>query len=679
MKTLVLTLTLCTALSVPGFSQSMNRAQRQMDKYNFSRATELLLNASQKEKKKNAALPMLAECYRMQRDISNAKATYAKVVDLPEVKPESYYYYAQTLQATGDYSKAREMYSKFAEAAPADPRSKLFTAHCDSVLGPWSSLKPKFQVKGVDNINTAQSDFGPAIYQGDLIYASDYSSNPATGKEYGWTGRGFLDIKRSHPKSEGDFWGEMGQGSDFAGGINQEYHDGPASFTADGNTIFFTRSFYGKAKREGVFKTNLLKIYTAQKNDGNWSKPESFFLNSKDYSVGHPAISADGQTLYFVSDMPGGQGGTDIWMCKRQGSDWGQPVNLGPTINTAVNEMFPTIKGDNLYFSSEGHPGYGALDMFVTKLDKGSWMEPVNLQAPINSSYDDFAIAFASDDNSGFFSSNRPGGKGNDDIYAFKPVEVVKQPEPVELPAYISGLVKDKTTLEPLANAVVFVNDPSTGDVKILKTDANGMYKMMVKDPASFTVKAMMSGYLADCLPFDLDEVKQGVTKTAPRDLLLDKIELQKSIAINNIYYDFDKYDIREDAQVELDKLVQLMKENPITIELGSHTDCRGSDAYNDKLSQHRAEAAVAYIVSSGIDKSRLTAKGYGEHKLTNHCSDGVKCSAKEHQLNRRTEFTITNFGPKAGSGDQFDLDGYINGQTIKASALPADFFGKCK
>jgi outer membrane protein OmpA-like peptidoglycan-associated protein len=373
--------------------------------------------------------------------------------------------------------------------------------------------------------------------------------------------------------------------------------------------------------------------------------------------------------------MPGGQGGTDIWMCHREGEGWSSAINLGPTVNTSEKEMFPTICNDSvLYFASDGHPGYGALDIFKTKTKNGIWTTPENLQPPINSSFDDFAIAFAPGEESGFFSSNRPEGMGSDDIYAFR----MAKPAPVVL-HYISGLVKDKTNMQPMAGATVFLYEPASGKVRVLKTDKAGMYKAMIDKPAEYMVKAMMPEYISDCSLITVSELKPGSPVITPRDLLLDKLSINKSFRIDNIYYDFDKYAIRADAKAELDKLVRIMKDNPVNVELGSHTDSRGTADYNDKLSQKRADAAVKYIINSGIDKSRIIAKGYGERQLVNKCADGVACTAAEHQANRRTEFKVTSLNSTVVNPDQFDPGIYNEGQELYSKMLPPDFFVNCK
>jgi hypothetical protein len=674
MKSYILLLTFSILISVMLSAQSINKAQKLMDKYNYSEAIQILKKAVAAEKTRNEALPMLAACYRMQHDMLNAKSTYAQVVDLPEAKPEEFYFYAKALQATGNYTKAREIFMKYSELNPADRRGPLFVSHCDSVLNSWKGKASKYEVKLVNNINTVESDFGPVFYEGQLIFASDFISNPGESKQYGWTGHGYLNIMKSKPVSGGDFWDNMESATEFESKFNQKYHDGPAAFSADGNSIYFTRTYHDKAKREGIFKTDMLKIFYATKTNGSWGEIKAFPLNSTEYSIGHPTLSADGQTLYFVSDMPGGQGGTDIWLCKLNNDTWGPALNLGSVVNTKENEMFPSMRNDGvLFFASDGHPGYGALDIFKTRNVKGTWTSPENLLPPINGSFDDFALTFAPNGESGVFSSNRPEGIGSDDIYAFRTAETIT------LPTYINGLVKDKTNLLPIQGATVFLSNPETGIVKVLKTNEEGMYKCLIDKPAEFMVKAMMPGYIADCTPFPVLSLIPGSTITAPRDLLLDKLIVNKTFRIDNIYYNFDKYTIRKDAKPELDKLVRIMNENSIHVELSSHTDCRGSFAYNDRLSQKRAESAVKYIVSAGIDKSRITAKGYGEHQLTNKCSDGVKCSPAEHQANRRTEFKIISFTKPSANSDQFDPGLYFEGQELYAKMLPADFFKPCR
>jgi len=670
----IIILTICFIFPVLTNAQSINKAQIQMDKYNYSGAIEILKKAVENKKTKDEAIPMLAECYRLQRDIFNSKATYAKAVALPDAKPESFYYYGKMLQSTGEYAKARDMFQLYSEKNPSDSRGRISVIQCDSVLGPWKNISPQFETKIAGKINTSQSEFGAAFYSGALIFASD-SASPSDKKTYGWTGHGYLNIMKSNPELDGNFWGNMSGPSEFNSKFDQEFHDGPAAFSFNEESIYFTRTFYGKTKREGIFKTDLLKIYYADKTNDTWGEIKPFYLNSTKFSVGHPCLSPDGLTLFFASDMPGGQGGTDIWKCEREGDKWGAVLKLDSTVNTKGNEMFPGIGKDGvLYFASDGHPGYGSLDIFKSQLIKGHWSTPVNLHPPVNGPFDDFAFSYAPAAKNGFFSSNRPGGVGSDDIYAFRILEATK---PEVLPMLISGLVKDKNTLQPIAGATVFILNPVIGSVRILKTDADGMYKTSVKADNEYIIKGMMYNYIADCTPFLLTTISPATSLINPRDLLLEKLVINKTFSIENIYYDFDNYTIRKDARPELDKLVRIMKENVITVELGSHTDCRGSFDYNDKLSQKRAESAVEYIISNNIDRNRISAKGYGERLLTNKCADDVTCTPEEHQANRRTEFKVTNES-NAEVVPEYDLGRFKGEEEVPAYVFEPNFFNNC-
>ncbi len=661
----------------------VRKARIAMEKYDYSQAIELLRKAVEKEKFHNAAVPLLADCYRMQRDILNAKAWYAEAVNIPEAAPETFLYYAQMLQATGEYSRARLMYMTYSQKSATENELK-FVAHCDSVLGPWRNLQPSAEISNVQNINTSQSDFGAAFHEGYLVFASDFINQAVGANPYGWTGNGYLDIKRSKPAEKGVYTEKLGKPQSFSMKLNQPYHEGPACFSPDGNTIYFTRAYKDNANRKDGIKTNLLKIFIAKHTSVGWSNPQPFRFNSKEYSVGHPAVSPDGKYLYFASDMPGGQGGTDIWRSSIDKDSIGMPVNLGNVINTADNEMFPYISDDgSLYFASEGHPGYGALDLFCAEKHGESWTTPVNLKTPLNSSFDDFAIAFAPGTKSGYFSSNRPGGMGNDDIYFFRMIELPPPQVPVlpERPKqeYITGVIRDKVSLEPIEGATAFILHPKTGTITTVKTGPDGKYQLPVDDADEYVVKGMKPAYIADCLNIAVQTSDNDTMNKATRDLLLDKLAIKRTFRIENIYYDFDKYNIRADAKPELDKLVTIMNENPINVELGSHTDSRGSVSYNDKLSQNRANSAVEYIISQGIDKSRITAKGYGEHQLTNKCSDGVNCTEEEHQANRRTEFKITEYSSPEQQAGQFNPDAFSNGMKMNIKALPDDFFKPCK
>jgi len=662
-------------------AQPFARIERQMNLYHYTRAIHLLNRIVDKDKYRDQAIPLIAECYKMQNEPAKARVWYDKATRLPGAKPDYFFCYAQILRTTGEYANARDIFEKYSQLCPEDNCGALYASFCDSVLTSWKYREPTCEIKWVNSLNTPESDFGSAIYKGQLIFTSDRKTEPES-KTYNWTGRGFLNIFQSSPETLGDFWGNMNTPIEFHGGANQSFHDGPATFLGD-SIMFITRSCHDKARKSNKVRTNYLKIFYSTKNKSIWTEFKPFFLNNPDYSVAHLTISPDGCVICFASDMPGGIGESDLWMCSKKGDVWSEPKNLGPGINTSGNEVFPVIQENgSLTFASDGHPGFGSLDIYqALKIDTG-WANPTNLGFPINSSYDDFELIYAPGGRNGFFSSNRPGGSGSDDIYAFREfndlnsttLKHVESPKPY----LVKGIVKDKTTLEPLGEATVFILNNTSKTVKILKTKQDGTFIVQVDRPEQLTIRALKLNYIADCLPLTIKEIRAGLISPLPRELLLDKLEIHKSYKIENIYYNYDKSEIREDAKPELDKLVQIMKENAINVELRSHTDSRGSKEYNDNLSQNRAQAAVDYIISQGIDASRIIARGYGERSLVNRCADGIPCTEEEHQANRRTEFNVIGISSRTNQ-DQFDPRLFIDGLELELNRLPVGFFDICE
>lgn len=546
----------------------LNEADQQYALYNYSKAIDLYEKAYKKKATLHAA-ERLAASYKQQNDYSKAEHWYATVVSMKGSKAENILNYAQVLQNNAKYAEAKEQYIKYAElnTTITESQKRTWLLSCDSAVK-WMKTPVEVLIKNEGDLNSGQSDWGATKYQGNTVFASDRgvsgtnrqsNSRPflkfdgtkkPDQKKYGWTGNNYLRLYGQNGTELKLFPIEAGTA----------YHVGPASFTDDGKVMYFTLT---KVHKDMAFKkvkdikdklaTANLEIYSSTKDEEDkWSAPVAFkYNNIKEYSVGDPYITADGNRLYFVSDKPRGKGGTDIYFSEKNSvGDWESPVNL-KEINTEGNERSPVLdEAGDFYFSSDGKVGMGGLDIYVSKSVNGKIEEPKNLGYPMNSPQDDFAF-FKVTTETGYFSSNRTGGLGDDDIYSFTLVEPKK---------------------------------------------------------ISYT----------------------------------DPVVLNKEIKIENIYYDFDKWNIRPDAAVELDKLVQVLEENPsIWIVLGSHTDSRGNDQYNLRLSQNRANSAVEYILKRGIDKVRITAKGYGESRLINDCGNGAVCSEVAHQLNRRTEFTI--------------------------------------
>lgn len=675
MKTKYLILLAAFAILInPKIFAQKSKADRLFTRFEYAKAAPYYEKlAAKKNKHETYALTRLGDCYRLTRNFEASAKWYGQAVAGEGAAAETYFNYGQVLRSLGRYDEAAAQFNHYAALNPADPRGKLFAGYSNEVKT-WSEPEFVYEIKNAESLNSEFSDFSPVYVNDGMVFTTDRMSK-AGEKRYGWTGSYYLDLFYA-PLKEDEKSGAMQPGSPslYSSFLNQPYHDGPATFPADFKTIFFTRVENKAGKLDSSrYYTNRLKLYSSRFEDGKWSNPEPFFLNSDSYSVGHPALSADGNTLYFVSDMPGGFGGTDIYLVKKQGEGWGPAINLGAEINTFGNEMFPYMHKDSvLYFSSDTHPGLGGLDIFKSVKNGDGWEKPENLKAPVNSPADDFGIVISNDNSQGMFSSNRPGGKGEDDIYMISISE--RYPDSV----LIAGVIRDKESMKALKNATIFVLNTETDEVMVLKTDNEGRYSLNAKRGASLVVKGIDKGYSPDCMSVALD-VMSKETGRENRDLLLGKYQVDQIFRLENIYYDFDKWNIRADAAVELDKVVNFLKDNPdIIVELGSHTDSRGSLKYNDRLSNRRAESAVDYIVAAGINKNRITAKGYGERNLMNKCADGVECTDEEHQENRRTEIKISGTVELTGSGQSHPLDNYKAGQVLRLNDFNEEFFKNC-
>jgi len=573
----------------------------------------------------------LADSYRQVNDVDKALEEYAKVVQLKDVQPRHYLEYARLLMRKGRTAEAKVWFDKYLEKMPNDTAVQELSA---SAASPEEFKKDTLAwLLTPAKVNTGESNFSPVYFKDKIVFTSDRGSSSAR-KQYAWTGRPFLNMFQSKVDSTG----EWSAPEELTGDVNGRYHDGPAAFTDDGKTMYFTRNNYtlrklGKSSHEVVN----LKIFEATAKDTSWTEMKELPFNSNDYSCGHPAVSKDGNTLYFVSDMPGGRGGTDLYIVRKTNGTWGTPVNAGPEVNTPFNEMFPTVYKDTaLYFSSEGHRNMGGLDLFKSKLTDGMPGTPENLNAPINSTYDDFGLIFNDSANAGFLSSNRKQST-EDNIYSFKR-NIIQ--------FTLDGIAVERNTQVPLAGVSVELTNVKTGKKETVVTGEDGTFMFKLDQNSDYTVIGTKDAYFSDTAPVSTMGKLVSENMHVTLKLELEQIIIDKPIVLENIYYDLDKWEIRSDAAQGLDKLVTIMKENPdINIELASHTDSRAKDNYNLTLSQKRAQSAVDYIIAHGVDKKRITAKGYGESKLVNKCSNGVKCTETEHQQNRRTEFKVTSFG----------------------------------
>jgi peptidoglycan-associated lipoprotein len=448
---------------------------------------------------------------------------------------------------------------------------------------------------------------------------------------YNWTGRSYLDIYYSAKDESGKWLSPM----TLKGNVNGQYHEGPACFTKDGKVVYFTRSNYLKKRKldKSSKSENNLKLFRAELVGEKWTNLTELPFNSDEYSCGHPALSPDEKTLFFVSDMPGSIGGTDIYKSSFDGKEWGKPVNMGNIVNTFGNEMFPYMHHDGtFYFSSDGHGSLGGLDVFMTYWDGEKWLQVENLNYPLNTSRDDFAYVLNEDGKSGYVSSNR-------DNFEDKIFEITKN-EPTFI---LSGRVSQKGRPDvSIDSAVVEIYNITQKSRQILLTDKSGNYKIKLGSKSEYEVRCWKPMYFTITKPQNVCTVGKKFSENMTANFVLDQIIIEKPIVLENIYYDLDKWFIRPDAAVELDRLVNVMEKNPkIQVELSSHTDSRAGDMYNMVLSDKRAKAAVEYIITKGIDAKRLKWKGYGESRLVNKCKNDVPCTEEEHQQNRRTEFKV--------------------------------------
>jgi outer membrane protein OmpA-like peptidoglycan-associated protein len=717
------------------FAQAnFSRANAMFDKLSYSSVIPVYLAAMKNEKTAEGA-SKLAYCYRMINDQKNAENWYSEALKLNGVLPINNLYYAEALMANEKYAEARVALENYMAANGTEKRAKNLLDACKNIKNfqQQNSAYELFQLPYP--INSSNSEIGPAIYEGQLVYSSDRDSL-VVRNNHTWTGRTFYDIYSA--TKTGDVneakYGKPGRVK--SKNTLTRFHEGPVSFSKDNSKMIITRNNFSKT--EGIGKdengTVKLKLYEAKVVNNKWNTDEgaTFVFNSDAYNTAHPALNQDDTKLFFSSDMPGGYGGMDLYVATRSGNTYTNPINLGPAINTEGDEVFPFVDNNGtLYFSSNGLPSMGGLDIFSADGEGANWSGVANLGAPINSNKDDFGYVVDDNGEFGYIASNRNETKvGDDDIYSFKCC-VIK----------MNGIVVDKNTDEPIGNATVkleefgkglgtvttaangkftynvscdrdykicgmkdgygdavcknvksgsnskiplfvkiplesmgepcqlfgFVTNKKTGEPipntsikiqsvygsKYITTDDRGMFKDEGVSNTEYTLVAQKEGFFDDTKKAKLGDCANATATNLKLGFEMQPIEVSNDlVTINNIYYDFNKYYIRPDAAVELDKVLDLMNRNPtLQIELGSHTDCRASMSYNKTLSENRAKAAVNYLITNGISRSRVTAKGYGETELYNNCpcepTNNSNCSDDEHQANRRT--TIKVLGYKGG------------------------------
>ena len=624
-----------TSLSTQAQNSDTKRADKRFARFEFVSAARAYEKLVEKGKGDAYVYKQLADSYYNIFDPVKAEQWYAKAIeatDTPEA--EMIYRYAEMLKANGKYEESNTQMDKFASMNPADVRAMKYMEYPD-YLPKILERGKKFNIQNM-SFNSNQSDFGGTI-EGDKIYFS--SARNAERRTYGWNEEPFLDIYAATQNEDGTYQPAVMLDDK----INTQYHEDVVSFTPDGQTMYFSReSFFDKDYQKDSITNNRysqLYLYKATKTaSGAWGNVEGLSINSPNYSVKNPSVSADGKMLYFASNMAGGYGNFDIYRANiNPDGNLGSPENLGQKINTESQEMFPYISNNNtLYFSSNGHLGLGGMDVFYTKLVDGRIGPVRNVGVPINSNADDFAFSINEDTEDGFVSSNRAGGQGSDDIYQIKKIQPLCD-------VLVNVTVLDAKTQSPIADGSVSLMDVQGNTVNTKTTTASGTTEYIISCDESGGLSVTKDGYESKKVTLAAtDEEENNVT------IYLDPIEkiiVEDKVVLNPIYFDFDKSNITEQAAFELDKLVQVMNKYPdMVINATSHTDNRGSDRYNQGLSDRRAKTTAQYVISKGIDESRITATGMGEGTPKVDCKNN--CTKEEHQQNRRSEFIIVSGGP---------------------------------
>ena len=691
-------------------------ADRSAEVFDYPRVAAIYENLDARGKADADDLRRLAMTYRKMGQPARAEGAYARLLAMGPAKPGDMLAYADLLRANGNYPAALEWYGNYATVITDDVRVNAYLKDptiFDRLVRDSSSATIRTLP-----INSPQADLGLGVLDELLLFSSARGEGVGGRRAYAWDEEPFLNLYSALLKGE-----TAEEPMVMRKDVNTRYHDGTVTYDSLAKRMYFTRNNVHYGVRSLSQRGNLnLGIYFTDVVTGEFGQPEwgpvtPFDHNDPDHNLGHPSVSPDGRTLFFVSDRPGGFGGTDIWYCENLGNQWSAPINLGPKVNTPGDEMFPYLWMDStLYFASNGHPGLGGMDLFRTRLTLAGPGNVFNLGYPMNTRHNDHGLILIND-STGFFASDRPGGMGSDDIYG-----CTIRPQMI----YLAGRVIDKNTREPIEGATILLKDGEGKHIKRyqLETEPGGLFKIDAEYRQKYLLVANKSGYFQQELPIvtetdpltdilvelvkydyaaeglvlhgETEEKLAGatVTLTDGQDNVLERMVTDESgyyqfplkpdsdyrikvekpeffkqsvkittkgkpsaviytdfrlfplkvdqvVRLDNIFYDFNKWDIRPDAAEELDKLVATLVENPtVKIELSSHTDCRGRDAYNMTLSERRAKSAVDYIISKGIAKDRVKSKGYGKSKPSEDCKC-EECTDEQHQRNRRTEFKV--------------------------------------
>lgn len=620
----------------------VNSGDKKYDNYAYVDAIKTYEKVAVKGYKSEDMFKKLGNSYYFNSDFENAAKWYGELFAMnTTLEPEYYYRYAQSLKTTGDIEKANKLLDEFNAKSKNDSRGKLYKNDLN-YLDQIKANSGRYKIENLA-VNSKYSDFGSFVHDNKLYFASARDTGNFSQRKHNWTGEYFTNIYNADLNSENE---NAPKAKKFKSAINTKFHEASPVFTKDGKTVYFTRNNYINGKKgKDANKITLIKIYKADLgSDGKWINIAELPFNSNNYSVAHPALSPDEKTLYFASDMPGSLGQSDLYKISiNSDGSFGTPENLGNSINTEGKETFPFVTNENeIYFSSDGYPGLGGLDVFATSIDKDGKIDNIqNIGSDVNSPKDDFAYIIDTDTRRGYFSSNKNGGQGSDDIYKFLETKRLKCIQE------LNGVITDEATGAILPNTKVTLFDNQMGLKNSTFSDNSGNYIFEVECGKVYHVRAEKTDYVTKEINVTIENSNGKTTLSIALEKSTCKVtvgdDLGKCFGIKMIYFDLDKSDIRSEAAIDLEKiLVVLNDHSTMKLDIRSHTDSRAAHKYNESLSESRAKSTIKWLVKNGIDPNRLTGKGYGETELVNRCADGVQCTEEEHQANRRSEFIIT-------------------------------------
>jgi outer membrane protein OmpA-like peptidoglycan-associated protein len=639
---IILYLSIVSVFSFDCYSQKakLASADKKYDNYSYIDAIKTYERVAEKGYKSVDMFQKLGNSYYFNADLEQSAKWYGELFAMTsEVQPVYYFRYSQSLKAIGENDKANEMLKKFSELSGDDSRGDLFLNNVN-YLDAIKNNSGRYTVENA-GINSKYSDYGTAVTLNKIVFTSARDTGSLGQRKHTWTDQHFTDLYVA------DLDEEMNPGvvDKFDKTVQSKFHEATPTFTKDGKTMYFTRNNYLEGKKgKNANKVTLIKIYKASLENDQWVNITELAFDSDNYSTAHPSLSPDEKTLYFASDMPGTLGQSDLFKVEiNEDGTFGTPINLGTTINTEGRESFPFVNDENeIYFASDGRPGIGGLDIFVSKINEdGTFNKVENVGSDVNSSKDDFGYWIDTKSRKGFFTSNRDGGQGYDDIYKF--LELKKLTCEQEL----YGKVTDLDTKQALPDAKVSLFDNRFNSIAEVMSDSNGDYSFEVECGKTYNVRAAKVDYTTTEEKITTGKAN-GKTEL---NIALEKEQCKVAVGddlgicfgIKMIYFDLDKSNIRKEAAFDLEKILDVLIQYPtMKLDIRSHTDSRASFKYNEDLSDRRAKSTISWLVKNGVTPDRLTGKGYGETQLVNKCSDDVDCTEAEHQMNRRSEFIIT-------------------------------------